>query len=164
MNYRIGVLSDTHVSSLADAANLAELLLNGPFRGVDAILHAGDHVCPELESCFYPLPWYGVRGNMDMGRSDLPDWRIIDFAPWRIGLIHGWGAAAGIEKRVLTVFADQDIDILVFGHSHQPLSHRQGKLLLFNPGSPTQRRGAPFHSVGVLHLGDVVNAEIIRLD
>ena len=164
MNFKIGVLSDTHINSLADAADLADRLLNGPFRGADAILHAGDQVCPELESCFYSLPWYGVRGNMDRARNDLPDWRIIDFASWKIGLIHGWGPPSGIEERVMTVFSGRGIDVLVFGHSHQPLSRRQGKVLLFNPGSPTQRRAAPFHSVGVLHLGDVAKAEIIRLD
>ena len=161
---RLGVLSDTHVQSLTAARNLADLLLNGVFSGVDAILHAGDQVSPELESCFAPLPWYAVRGNMDFFDSDLPERRILPLAGWRIGMVHGWGSPQGIEARVLSCFADDSIDVLIFGHSHQPVCRKQGSLLLLNPGSATDRRHAPCHSVGLLSLGDEINAEIVTLD
>lgn len=160
---QVGVLSDTHIHSLDAGIALAEKLLNGPFAEVDAILHAGDHVHPYLDSCFYPVPWYGVRGNMDL-QDNLPLQRIVKLAETRIGMVHGWGTPSGIEKRVLQSFSPAAIDVLVFGHSHRPVCRTVGSLLLFNPGSPTDRRSAPYHTVGLLNLGTKVTGEIIRID
>ena len=81
-----GVLSDTHLNTLADAAALAEFLLEGPFSGVDAILHAGDLVIPEFIDCFQPLPCYAVRGNMDAAVDGIPLNRVIGFEGKRVGL------------------------------------------------------------------------------
>ena len=143
---------------------LAEKLSHGSFADVDVILHAGDNVYPDLISCFYPTPWYGVRGNMDVPDATLPIQRIVNLAGVRIGMVHGWGAPKGIEKRVITCFASSEIDVLVFGHSHRPVCHKVGSVLLFNPGSPTDRRSAPYHTVGILHVGAEVTGEIIRID
>ena len=161
---KIGVLSDTHIHSLDAGIALAEKLLSGPFSDVDVILHAGDHVLPELPSCFYPLPWYGVQGNMDQGGPDLPLQRIIQLGGFSIGMTHGWGAPQGIEARVLQSFSQDDLDIVIYGHSHYPVCHNEGSLLVMNPGSPTDKRKAPFHTVGLLSLGAVPHGEIIRLD
>lgn len=161
---KIGVLSDTHIHSLDAGIALAEKLLNSPFRDIDAIFHAGDHVLPELPSCFYPLPWYGVQGNMDQSSSDLPLQRIIQLGGFSIGMTHGWGASQGIEARVLQSFSQSALDIVIYGHSHYPVCHKEGSLLVMNPGSPTDKRKAPFHTVGLLSLGSVPHGEIIRLD
>ena len=161
---KVGILSDTHIHSLDAGMALAEKLLHGPFADVDVIIHAGDHIHPDLESCFYPLPWYSVRGNMDPPQVTFPLQRIVQLAEIRIGMIHGWGAPKGIEKRVMDSFATADIDVLVFGHSHRPVCRRIGTVLLLNPGSPTDRRSAPYHSVGILDIGREVSGEIIRLD
>ncbi|MDA3903672.1 MAG: metallophosphoesterase [Desulfuromusa sp.] len=161
---RVGVLSDTHIHSLDAGFELAQKLLNGPFSSVDAILHAGDHVHADLDSCFHSIPWYGVRGNMDSSDGMLPLQRIVKLGKIRIGLVHGWGVSTGIEKRVLSSFSESDIDVLVFGHSHRPVCRKVGPILLFNPGSPTDRRSAPFHTVGILHIASKVRGEIIRID
>ena len=160
---RIGVLSDTHIHSLEAGTTLAQKLLSGPFADAEVILHAGDHVCPELNSCFHPLPWYGVCGNMDMPQAGLPIQRVVEISGFRIGMVHGWGSPSGIEKRVLDNFSTVAIDVLVFGHSHRPVCRRVGPILLFNPGSPTDRRSAPHHTVGLLHIGDKVTGELIRI-
>ena len=161
---RAGVISDTHIQSLEEGTTLAQALLQGPFAEIDVILHAGDHIHPDLASCFYPLPWYSVRGNMDSSQADLPLQRIVHLAETRIGMVHGWGAPNGIETRVLNSFSTTDIDVLVFGHSHWPVCRKVGSVLLFNPGSPTDRRSAPYHSVGILHIGNEVRGEIVRID
>lgn len=161
---RIGIISDTHIHSLDAGIVLAEKLLNGPFSAIDAIIHAGDHVYENLDSCFYPTPWYSVRGNMDSSHGKMPLQRIVTLAETRIGIVHGWGDPSGIEKRVLSCFPASDIDVLVFGHSHRPVCRKSGSVLLFNPGSPTDRRLAPYHTVGILHLGTEVSGEIIRID
>jgi len=161
---KIGVLSDTHIHSLSAGTRLAEKLLNGPFREVDAILHAGDHVLPELESCFYPLPWYGVQGNMDRSAADLPLQRIIRLGDFSIAMTHGWGPPHGIEARILQHFSLENIDVLIYGHSHMPVCHSDGSLLVMNPGSPTDKRSAPYHSVGLLYLEEIPRGEIINID
>lgn len=165
MTIKIGVLSDTHLVSLADAADLSEFLLAGPFAGVDAILHAGDMVVPQFVDCFHPVPCYAVRGNMDEAVPGVPGKRVIGFGGKRIGLIHGWGARSGLEKRVIAEFTDKNIDCLVYGHSHFPVCRKEGELLLFNPGSPVDRRSAPKHTVGILTIDERgIKGEIIALD
>lgn len=161
---KIGVLSDTHIHSLEAGMELAQKLMSGPFADVDAIIHAGDHIHPDLDSCFYPLPWYGVRGNMDGAQDALPTQRIVSLADKSIGMVHGWGSPHGIESRVMGLFTGFSLDVLVFGHSHRPVCHKVGDVLLFNPGSPTDRRSAPYHTVGILDLGTDVTGEIIRID
>ena len=161
---RIGVISDTHILSLSSAVNLAEQLLDGPFSEVDAILHAGDHIFEGLSDCFDPIPWYSVRGNMDASHAMFPIQRIVTISQVRIGMVHGWGPVKGIEECVQSCFDPAEIDVLVFGHSHQPVCRWYGSVLLFNPGSAMDRRSAPNHTVGILTLGSTVSGEIIIID
>ena len=163
---KVGVLSDTHICRLEQAQQLAVRLLQGPFAKVDAILHAGDAVIADLENCFYPLPWYAVRGNMDQQLFDLPVSRVLNLAGIKVGLVHGWGDVDGIEQRVMAHFYGYDLAAIVFGHSHQPVCRKEGSLLLLNPGSATDRRNAPAHTVGILTIEEhkEISAEIIPLD
>ena len=158
---RIGVLSDTHLT-LGDA-RLSALLARCQqyFAGTELILHAGDVVDPQLLPLL-PQPVLAVRGNLDP--AELPERRIVTLAGKRIGLIHGWGAKYDLEERILRVFAGKEVDCIVYGHSHQPACHVVNGILLFNPGSPTDRRNAPFHSLGILTIGNGIEGEIIALD
>ncbi len=160
----IGVLSDTHIVDIEDGYLLAKELLSGPFADVAAIVHAGDHVHPDLGCCFAPLPFYSVSGNMDKVSAERPISRILTFAGKRIGVVHGWGGGHCIEQRVMETFYSADVDVIIFGHSHKPLCQRRGSVLLFNPGSPTDRRSAPFHSVGILEIAAEISGKIIALD
>ncbi len=160
---RIGVLSDTHVADIwRDEGLVAEL--ESHFRGVDLLLHAGDILDPLLLGCFTICPLLAVRGNMDRSSPDLPERRIIRVGPFRIGLVHGWGSPQGLESRLLREFSPQPVDCLIYGHSHRALCRHRSGVLLFNPGSPTDRRGAPFHSVGVIEVKDRIEGRIIPLD
>lgn len=160
---KIGVLSDTHIFSGLQGRQLAAQLMTGAFVGVDAILHAGDHVYHGLDKCFAPVPWYAVRGNLDRTLVDLPSNRSLILNGKRVGMVHGWGQGTEIVKNVLDSFADNMPDVLVFGHSHQPVCRWVGSTLLLNPGSPTDPRLAPAPTVGVLTLGETVFGEIINL-
>jgi len=159
---KIGVLSDTHVSSAEEIP--VEALES--IRDVDLILHAGDilalSVIDELraiaETC-------AVCGNMDppVTREELPSKTSVQVAGKRIGLIHGSGAPFGLHKRVLVQF--EDVDAVVFGHSHRPMSEMVDGVLLFNPGSPTDQRFAPYRSFGIINIeGDEITGTIVRLD
>ena len=158
---RIGVLSDTHLT-LGDA-RLPVLLARCQqyFAGTELILHAGDVVEPQLLHLL-PQRVLAVRGNLDP--PELPPRRIVPVAGKRIGLIHGWGAKYDLEERIVRAFSGEQVDCIVYGHSHQPACHVVNGILLFNPGSPTDRRNAPFPSLGLLTIGTEIEGEIIALD
>ena len=159
---RIGIISDTHLIDGEEAL----ALLRGPLRGVELILHAGDVVTGEVIDALSRIaPVRGVAGNMDHPevRQRWPERQVVQVGAFRIGMIHGSGAPQGLEQRVLEAFAGSGVDAVVFGHSHQPLVHRQGGVLLVNPGSATDRRWAPFCSCALLEAGGTLEAEIVRL-
>ena len=162
---RIGVLADTHLPDTRAATALLQALAARHFQEVAMILHAGDIVAPGVLEGLAPCPVYGVRGNMDPAAPGFPHQRVVEVDGVRIGLIHGWGPPAGLADRVRAAFTGTALDCLVFGHSHKPLCRREGALLLFNPGSATDRRGQPSTSVGVLEIENgMIEGRIILLD
>lgn len=161
---RIAVLSDTHLSDSEDAREFLLNLVENVLAPVDMILHAGDLVAPDLLSIFEDYPVHAVRGNMDPAVAGVPIKKVISIDGYSIGLIHGWGPPDGIEERALDEFSEVSLDCLVYGHSHVPVCHRRDGILFFNPGSSTDRRGMPYHSVGLLELGNDIVGTIIRLD
>ena len=119
----------------------------------DLILHAGDFsagsVLAELELLG---PALGVHGNVDdeVLRRTLPAERIVEAEGARIAMVHDAGPASGRLARMRARFPNADA--VVFGHSHIPL-HEEGEgLQLFNPGSPTERRRAPAHTMGMARV------------
>jgi len=64
-------------------------------------------------------------------------------------MVHDAGPAPGRLARLRLRFPD--CAAIVFGHSHIPL-HEQSEdgFQIFNPGSPTERRRSPRHSMGLL--------------
>lgn len=160
------VLSDTHVPERS--RTLPEHLV--PFlKEASSILHAGDltewWVLEEL-SRFAPV--YAVCGNMDAKEvcSRLPAKRIVELEGVRIGLLHGRGSPEEAERMALTSFAGEDVQVIIYGHSHRPLLSWRKDFLLMNPGSPTDRVFSPCLTIGRLEIVSrrVLRGEIIRLD
>jgi len=150
---KIIVLGDTHMPRMAKSLPLA--LVEG-LRTADLILHVGDWqtlAVRQMLETFAPVD--GVAGNGDgpelvtqFGRR-----KILEVAGVRIGLVHGHeGPGASTEERARRAFAATDVDIILFGHSHIPLHRTAGNVLLFNPGSATDKRRQPQYSYGVLTL------------
>jgi putative phosphoesterase len=161
---RIGVLSDTHLADSDDALAFLQELVENVLAPVDMILHAGDLAAPGLLSAFDAYPLHAVRGNMDPATPGIPIKKTIDVGGFTIGMMHGWGPPEGIEKRIYAEFSSTPLDCLVYGHSHRPACHRRGGVLFFNPGSATDRRRMPYHSVGLLEIGNDIRGTIIPLD
>jgi putative phosphoesterase len=160
---KIGCVSDTHISR--GMGKLPKALCDG-LKGVDLILHAGDIVSLDvIEELKLIAPVEAVAGNMDGWdvASVLPDRKVIQAGRFKIGLTHGGGKVPGMEERLLKLFEDEGIDCLVYGHSHNPNVERRGRVLLVNPGSPTDRTWAPYNSYAMIHVDDAIVAEIIRL-
>lgn len=150
----LGVLSDTH---LAAPDGRLEALLSGPLGEAELLLHAGDYtgeaMVDHLEFAD-PRPFYGVSGNMDppsVARR-LPRTRLLDLGGRRVGVVHGWGAPAGIEERVLAAFP-RPPDLVVFGHTHRAARVEREGAVLVNPGSAFDRRSAPRCTVALVDLG-----------
>lgn len=158
-------MADTHIR-----AGRARRLPDQVYRlleDVDAVLHAGDIIEPgllhELEAF---APTFAVLGNNDVAELSgiLPDTTEHDFAGTRIAMIHDSGPTKGRAARMRARFPEADI--VVYGHSHVPFDGDglDGQRL-FNPGSPTERRTQPHHTIGVIDIGGGrPRTEIVRLD
>jgi putative phosphoesterase len=156
---RIGVVADTHMPSRAK--QLPEALIQG-LHGVELILHAGDFTSPEVITQLETIaPVEGVAGNNDgeeivsrFGRK-----KVLVYKGFHIGLVHGDGKSKTTERRAQEAFAAEEVDIIIFGHSHTPLMREVEGVLLFNSGSPTDKRRQPQFSYGILELGAELRAE-----
>ncbi len=158
---RIGVLSDTHVPTATPAlpAKVFEV-----FAGVDLIVHAGDIVqLSVLDELSAIAPVEAVSGNMDdvEAQTRLPRKKILTLGRFRAGLTHG-KYKIDVQRQMIRQEFD-DVDLIIYGHSHTPFWGREGGVFFLNPGSPTDTRYAPFNSVAILEVGDELKAEIIRL-
>jgi uncharacterized protein len=180
----LGIISDTHVPDKARALNPRALEIFREAK-VSAILHAGDiSTSGVLAQLGEIAPVHAVKGNRDWAYlSDLPRERLLHFDGVMIGLAHGhgglWKYLVGKARYLRYGYRLDDflcpfihhfeqVNVLVFGHSHRPVNEtRQGKLL-FNPGAAccfeeVEKLYAPH--VGLLHLSDgLVRGELFELD
>lgn len=159
------MISDTHLPR--GARRLPDACV-ARLRAADAIVHAGDlmeaSVLAELDALGPPV--HAVRGNVDSAelQARLPATRIVEAAGARIAVLHDAGPATGRLARMRRRFPDAAA--VVFGHSHIPL-HETGAdgFQIFNPGSPTERRRAPRHTMGTATAaGGRVEFDLIALD
>ncbi len=157
---KIGVLSDTHLREPhPEFKRLVELY----FRDVDVIFHAGDFTDWSIASYLSSLKeLIAVCGNMDPPdiRKAFPHQKIVELQGFRIGLTHGGGSPFGIESRIRDEF--DDVDAIVYGHTHTPANHRVKNLFLFNPGSPT-RSFTDQGTLGIIYLKEKIEGEIIKI-
>jgi uncharacterized protein len=162
----LAVISDTHLPR--GTRRLPDACLDR-LAAADAILHAGDFSTTEVldEIAAIGPPLHAVHGNVDDPdvTMRLPAARLVPAEDVRIAMVHDAGAAAGRLERMRRRFPDADA--VVFGHSHIPLHEQDldGAFQIFNPGSPTDRRRQPRHTMGLAHVrGDSVRFELLDLD
>jgi predicted phosphodiesterase len=92
-------------------------------------------------------------------RARLPERRVVETEGLRVGVVHDAGGAAGRRERLANWFPD--CDLAAYGHTHLPEIARHGDLWVVNPGSPTERRRAPGHTMAVVRDGEPM---LVRLD
>ena len=161
---RLAIISDTHLPRGARAIPPACL---ERLRDADAILHAGDlieaSVLADLQAIGPPV--HAVRGNVDSAvlQARLPATRIVEAAGAQIAIVHDGGRADGRLAHLRARFPHADA--VVFGHSHMPLLEERDGFAIFNPGSPTERRRAPHHTMGIATVHHArITFELLELD
>ena len=165
MTARVLVLSDTHIRR-GGSRGLPDAVLRAA-SVADAVLHAGDVVTPDvLDTLGQLAPVHAVLGNNDFELlGALPVQLRLTIAGVPIGMVHDSGPTEGRGRRLRRMFPDAEV--VVFGHSHQPHSGAgvDGQWLL-NPGSSTERRRAPTHTMAWLSLDGPghCRAELVHLD
>jgi uncharacterized protein len=150
---RLAIISDTHIPR--GARTIPQACLDRCTRA-DAILHAGDLVTLDVLELLRALgpPVHAIHGNVDQLqlRAVLPEVRSDDFAGARIAMVHDPGPRAGRLERLRRRFPEADA--VVFGHTHLPEHAERDGFQIFNPGSPTERRRAPGHTMGEARVRD----------
>jgi putative phosphoesterase len=150
---KVLVVSDTHLGAATVDRMPAEVWAMAD--EADVVLHAGD-VCDEavLEALHRRAPVHAVLGNNDLAlRGRLPEVLQVELDGAHIAMVHDSGPRAGRGARMARRFPEADV--VVFGHSHEPMVESvQGGPLLLNPGSPTQSRRQPVHTVAWLEVTD----------
>jgi uncharacterized protein len=159
----VAVISDTHLPR--GMRRIPEACLER-LRSADVILHAGDitaaAVLDELEAMGPPV--HAVHGNMDDAtlRDRLPGALVVEVGGLRIGMTHDAGPRAGREERLAARFPG--CAAVVYGHTHEPQVARVGEAWILNPGSPTERRRSPSHTMLVLDMAaETIAPELIPL-
>lgn len=165
MTSRVVVLSDTHIRP--GASRRLPDAVYALLDGADVVLHAGDIVSADvLHELGGFAPVYAVMGNNDLdpALSHLPQTRLVEIEAVTVGMMHDSGPREGRAARLRNRFPTAHA--VVFGHSHIPWNEAgiDGQLL-FNPGSPTDKRMQPVHTAGLLTIdGDrIAAAEIVEV-
>ena len=132
MTRRIGILSDTHLSSSNSSfCNDVEQA----FSGCDTIIHAGDITTLRVLEALKPREVLAVHGNMcnPAARQVLPEHLLVEIDGYTIAICHGAGIGHDIEGALFNRFPEADC--IVYGHTHRQSKNNFGSTLIVNPGS-----------------------------
>jgi len=161
---RVGLIADTHGLVRPEALKALE--------GADRVLHAGDVGDPAvLDALGAIAPVHAIRGNVDEPEAirrrrgtkkpaedwalELPETLDLTLEGFRVHVLH--------DRKLYGV---GNHDVVVAGHSHQPLVEERAGVIHVNPGSAGPRRFSLPISVGWLELyrGAPPRTEIVPLD
>jgi uncharacterized protein len=160
----LAIISDTHLPKAE--RRLPDRCVER-LRAGDLILHAGDLNTVALLEQLRALgpPVIAVHGNVDSPElgATLPAATTVHADGVEVAMTHDAGPARGRLARMRRRFPAAAA--VVFGHSHIPLHEEADGFQIFNPGSPTERRRSPAHTMGLAHVEDGrVRFELVTLD
>ena len=145
----VGIISDTHgdINAMLMAVNA--------IGNADVWIHLGDYVrdAKELEK-IVNKPVYFVKGNCDYG-VDADTEKVVELDGKRILLVHGHLHHVKTDLQTLAYRAEElNCDVALYGHTHCSDLTAYGKIIIMNPGSPSQPRMGMHGSCAVLIIKD----------
>jgi putative phosphoesterase len=156
---KVGLVSDTH--------DLLDPKLDGLFRGVETILHAGDVTKPHvIEGLARTAPVHVARGNNDVGPfgASLSEHVWLEVGALTVLVVHQLGSRAKLDPTVTRALARRPAELVLHGHSHRPGIQLAGDRLFVNPGSAGPRRFSLPRTAGILTVrGREVAVELFDL-
>lgn len=159
---RVGIISDTHIKHSKDIPSA----IPESFKSLDLIIHLGDFVSPELLDYLKSLSnFYGVAGNHDPKsiKAVLPQSDVVEINGKRLGLLHGYWSPFFGQQRSLGKFKNDNVDAILYGHTHVIRNEKIKDILFFNPGSAAAMWPSPWKTYGILNIGDTVTGEIVSI-
>lgn len=160
---KVLILADTHLGP--DSVDRLPIEVWSLADDADVVLHAGDVTDPALLRALAERALvHAVLGNNDRGLEELPEVLELELGGVSVAMVHDSGPRAGRPARMARRFPDARV--VIYGHSHAPQLERvDGGPLLVNPGSATQRRRQPVHTVAWLELdgGEVLDARLVEV-
>lgn len=193
---KILAISDTHLTPLPTGNYYPGQLIR-LIHSADLVLHAGDFTCQgaydNLANLCAGCELWAIQGNKpnpnqpsaiikDNGGNNLPMEKIGEKFGIRLLLMHDANNGSFFSEAIAAAkAADRGVDVLVFGHIHEPIivwnKNTNGKRRLLvcpGPGStlaispdPSNdfHKCPPYPSVALLDIvnGDVSSAQIIPI-
>jgi len=160
---KIIVISDTHQEGNVELpAKLIEAI-----KSADMVIHSGDFVDRKVLETLKAIAKEvkAVRGNMDGEelKKILPEKEIFKAGKYKIGIMHGSGAPANLVGVLSEAFKNDNLDLIIFGHSHSAFNEKIGNTIFLNPGSPVDRIFAKYNSYGVVEINGKIETKIVKL-
>ena len=154
---KIMVFSDLHGDS--------DRYLEEAFHYADYVVFLGDGLM-KIRSFEYEYPekFLFVRGNCD-GYDETPLRRILDFDGVRVMLTHGHEER--VKYGLMNLFGvakKEEVNIVLFGHTHRPEITKIDNILLVNPGSASSSYGGKATAACLMIDKGNYSAEIIKFD
>ena len=156
---KIGIISDTH----GDMRSIDKAI---PYLNkCDLIIHAGDHI-DDAEYMYYAtdVNVKCVKGNCDSynmgGHYEL----TFSVKNKNFLVCHGHNHDVKMGINSLYRFAkDNNIDFVVFGHTHIPIYETIDNITFINPGSLAYPRGGSDKAFGILTIDNNISYEEIKI-
>jgi len=157
---KILVMSDSHGDT-----SLAEKVMK-KHRDVDMVIHLGDYFrdADRLHELYPQIRFEYVYGNSDFMIGDVPMEKVLELEGQRVLLTHGhrYSVKWGVE-RLEAKAHNENIQLLLFGHTHiSQLVNGPGYIIL-NPGSISDPRGDDDESYAIVIIDNAkINVELMR--
>ncbi len=155
---RILVFSDSH----GRGSRIEAAIFEHP--EVEHIFFLGDKISDieDIETLFPDRKIYSVMGNCDFSLFGKGT-KTVNLAGRKILYTHGheFSVKSGTD-RLISYAKDNDIDLVLYGHTHIPESTYLDGLYIINPGSIG--KGAGYDSYAIIDLEESgILANIIRI-
>jgi putative phosphoesterase len=169
MPVKVVIVGDTHARDFKDLpVEMIEAI-----QDADRVIHVGDYISKNVLDGFIALKgqaFDGVCGNADplSIRNEVPVKKIIEVSGKRIGITHPaiGGPSEKTKNRVITKFKEENLDIIVYGHTHDFEIDKMQNMLIINPGKGYLEENSfdPVTSIALLTIGKKVKVKIIELN